>query len=298
MNLIINFVDVIIWPSTILLILWLFRNQLKQLIPLIQRIKYKDVEIEFTKRLEQVFEDFGELSKTKLIQNSSSSNILKLIEISPSSAVMESWKNLELTARKKVKQLLPNGETYQKPLIRPLDYLDYKGAIHSSKASALRELKALRNDVAHTEGIRITKEDALQYAELTLSIQNDIESIDHIPEYRLTALTILVLELNHLIDSKKYDNITIENVYTWIEEKTIFKSLIKQTGNDTDFSLYQNDGPYSNFVKHYEEQMYNLHNAYSGDHNRKWGVQNLGLCLLLAWTNELIQQGTDWKPTQ
>jgi len=298
MDMIIKLLDVIIWPATLLLFLWLFRNQLKQLIPLIKRIKYKNVEIEFTKRLEQVFEDVGELPKSKLFQNASSSKILELIELSPTSAVIESWKKLEITARNKVKQLLPPGETFQKPLLRPLDYLDYKGAIHSSKASAIRELKSLRNEAAHTEGIRITKEDALQYAELTLAIQTYIENIDHIPEYHLNALTILVLKINHMIDSKKYDNITIENVYTWIDEQNIFKSLIELTAGDEDFSFYLNDGPYANFVKYYEEKMYNLYNAYGGDHDRKWGVKNLGLCLLLAWTNELIQQGTDWRPSQ
>jgi hypothetical protein len=30
--------------------------------------------------------------------------------------------------------------------------------------------------------------------------------------------------------------------------------------------------------------------GYAGDERRKWGVENSGLCLLLAWTNELIQQ--------
>ncbi len=30
--------------------------------------------------------------------------------------------------------------------------------------------------------------------------------------------------------------------------------------------------------------------AYGGKTAKKWGVEKSGLCLLLAWTNELIQQ--------
>jgi hypothetical protein len=39
-------------------------------------------------------------------------------------------------------------------------------------------------------------------------------------------------------------------------------------------------------------------NAYSGDERKKWGVENSGLCLLLAWTNEIIQQGSGWHPRE
>lgn len=45
------------------------------------------------------------------------------------------------------------------------------------------------------------------------------------------------------------------------------------------------------FERAYEEKMNQIYNAYAGDERRKWGVQNLGLCLVLAWTNEIIQWG-------
>ena len=38
--------------------------------------------------------------------------------------------------------------------------------------------------------------------------------------------------------------------------------------------------------------MNNIYGGYAGVERRKWGVENLGLCLVLAWTAEMITQGT------
>jgi hypothetical protein len=34
--------------------------------------------------------------------------------------------------------------------------------------------------------------------------------------------------------------------------------------------------------------------GYDGRERRKWGVQNNGICLLIAWVNELVQQN-EWN---
>jgi hypothetical protein len=44
--------------------------------------------------------------------------------------------------------------------------------------------------------------------------------------------------------------------------------------------------------------MYQMYGGYAGNERRKWGIENLGLCLLLAWTNEIIQQGSGWYPSE
>ena len=107
-----------------------------------------------------------------------------------------------------------------------------------------------------------------------------------------------MLQLNHLIDSGKYNQITIEDAREAIEQKRIIPFLAEATKGDSDFSIYGIDGPYTNFVGYYHEAMYQIHNAYAGNERRKWGVENLGLCLLLAWTNEIIQQGAGWHPDE
>lgn len=300
MDLVIRLIEIVAWPVTALLLIWFARKEIRLLVPLIQRIKYKDVEIDFSKQLSQVTKDVDEyVDKSKTIESKDdidADRVLSLAEINPPSAVIEAWKELERTAREKVRQLVPEGETYREPFRRPIDYLDYKGALVPSVASAARDLRSLRNTAAHVGAGDISREDAIQYVTVANQIRVQIEAISELPAVKLTALTLLILELNHLIDSRKYDDLTIDEVYDWIEEEKIIPLLKKRTEGDSDLSLYGKEGPYSNFSVFYHEQMKQLAGGYAGEHRRKWGVENLGLCLLLAWTNELIQQGAGWHP--
>ena len=290
--------DILAWPITLIVIVFvgIGRKQIQALIAMIQRVKYKDVEINFSGTLDQLKENIEETSQHEphLIADESEiyTNILKT---SPEAAVIKSWQSLEFSAINKVKDLLPENERFQNPLRRPTDYLERKGALTPTTSSAIRDLRSLRNQIVHGSVNEISQEDAMQYAKLATTIQRKIEAITELPTVKLTALTLLVLEINHLLDSKKFDDISIEEVYDWIKKEEILPSLYKRTGGAIALSDYSDDGPYSNFSTFYHDQMKALYDAYAGDHER-WRVENSGLCLLLAWTNEIIQSGSGWHP--
>ncbi|MFO1153139.1 MAG: DUF4145 domain-containing protein [Rhodospirillales bacterium] len=294
----IHLIDILAWPGTALLLFlttpWLTRR----LVPFIERIKYKDVEVEFSKKIAEVSEN---VSGPPLIESGESKErdrIYRLVEISPASAVIEAWTSLERVAEEKVRQLVPKGEIFKDPLGRPIDYLDFKGALVPSAASAVRDLRMLRNQAVHAGPADISREDALQYAAVANRIRMQIDAIIELPAVKLSALTLLIVELNHLIDSRKYDDITIDEVYQWIDEKSILSSLKIRTKGNSDLSSFSENGPYLKFSTFYHDQMKQLKGGYAGDHRKKWGVENLGLCLLLAWTTELIQQGAGWYPNE
>ena len=264
---------------------------------MINRIKYKDFEISFSERLKQIPEDTAEAAKIEQDPIEDDEKISELISISPASSVIEAWKSLEISAGNKVKQLLPKDETFRDPFQRPIDYLDSKGTFPPSTASAIRELRLLRNQVVHAWGGEISREDAFRYAKLVLSIRRQIDAVIELPKVKLTALTLMVLEINHLLDSRKFGDITITEVSDWIDNRDILSSLHRRTGGDFRLGDFAGDGTYPNFGTFYHDQMKSLRDAYAGDEGKKWGVENMGLCLLLAWTNELIQQGAGWHPS-
>ncbi|HDT6555831.1 TPA: hypothetical protein QFU93_003043 [Raoultella ornithinolytica] len=109
---------------------------------------------------------------------------------------------------------------------------------------------------------------------------------------KLTYLTVLILHINSLLDSGKYNDITIDEVHDAIENKQLLRFLKKRCGKDIDLSLHLDEG--MKFEHIYEERMNSIYGGYAGDESRKWGVRNLGLCLVLAWTNELIQLSTSF----
>jgi len=110
-----------------------------------------------------------------------------------------------------------------------------------------------------------------------------------------TALTFLILNLNKLLDKGEYDFISIEDIHKHIDNGTIFEFLSNLKGMS--LSGYKT-GAFGDFETFYTQQLQSIYGAYAGDEQRKWGVERKGLCLVLAWTNEILQQGTGWKPDE
>lgn len=107
----------------------------------------------------------------------------------------------------------------------------------------------------------------------------------------VTALTLLILRINSLIDSGKYNDITISDVHAAIESKELLRFIKNKCGSDIDLSIHLDSTVYRDFESFYEQRINQIYGGYAGDERRKWGVENFGLCLILAWTNEIIQMG-------
>lgn len=109
---------------------------------------------------------------------------------------------------------------------------------------------------------------------------------------KVSALTLLILHLNALVDSGKYNDISIPDIHRAIEGKRVLRFLKERVGQDIDLSIHLSN-TWGDFEAFYEEKLSDIYGGYAGNERRKWGVQNLGLCLLIAWTNEIVQQGLD-----
>lgn len=70
------------------------------------------------------------------------------------------------------------------------------------------------------------------------------------------------------------------DLFPWLKER--FKGKV-------DLSLYDDET-----CLEINEKLDSILNAYGGNERRKWSVENSGICLLLAWINELIQQ-REWE---
>lgn len=120
-----------------------------------------------------------------------------------------------------------------------------------------------------------------------------MSSLDDDPELR--GLTLLLLYVNILLDSGKHDNVSVRTVKDHIRDGSILKFLSDLAGN-RDFDIFLNDSPYGEFERYYVTSLQSIYNAYAGDELRRWGVERRGLCLVIAWTVEVLKLGTGWKP--
>lgn len=97
--------------------------------------------------------------------------------------------------------------------------------------------------------------------------------------------TYIILSLNSALDTGLYDDIPMSEASHHIEVGDVIPWL-KETVPDMDLSLLSEDN-----IERYHAALADIYWAYVGKERRKWGVEKRALCLLIAWTNELVQRG-------
>ena len=156
------------WPLVLIAALVILRRPLGQLIPLLQRIKYKDFELEFGRKLDDIKSKMElepvEIPTDELIK--SEERIAKLAEVSPRAAVLEAWRQLELKLSCITqKQAQIQGKTVTKLSVQDaMLRLAASGVLTPSTSGTLRELRYLRNQSAHAPDFALSVASALEYA--------------------------------------------------------------------------------------------------------------------------------------
>ena len=101
---------------------------------------------------------------------------------------------------------------------------------------------------------------------------------------KLGYLTMMICNLNAIVDSGRHLGVSMEEAHRWIRHGEVFSRLESQFKGAVDFSLFD-----ATLRARISEELQSILGGYSGDERRKWGVENNGICLLIAWTNEIVQ---------
>jgi hypothetical protein len=174
-------VQAVAWPVTIVAIAYLLRKELRALIPLLTKLKYKDIELEFGRRVEQLETQIAiQLPETTPSAILSAQNELdiKLAEVSPRSAVLEAWRELELAALKRAKRsVVAAGGDPSK--VRPrevLQELQRDVTLSPFATRALPIMRELRNRAAHAPEFALSSESAITYVTNASRIAREMEA--------------------------------------------------------------------------------------------------------------------------
>lgn len=280
------------WPAVTLFAIWILRKHAGSLLSAIKELRYKEFAVTFERNAERARQAFRLADRDKEPAGALPANI------DPRGVVLDAWSAIEETAARKYKELGPEGESKLEPA-RTVAYFEYTGALTPTTQQALTDLRDLHHQAVHSTSDVVTRVAAEAYANAAMSICKQIEAMSSIPAVKLLYLTLLILEYNALIDSGKYDDITISDVHKHIKEGTVLRFIKERAQGDVGLSLHLSASAVDqSFEEYYARCLRATYYAYAGDERRKWGVQNRGLCLLVAWTNEIIQQGGGWYPTE
>lgn len=171
LSLITEIIKVLAWPCTVIVIVLMLRKPLIKLIPLLQRLKYKDLELDFGKSVKELREDAikvlpDEMADATLVERIPE-KIIRLAEISPRAAVMESWHAVQKAAidalRKRRGDLEESARGSQYRLVQTVAKA---GLLDEDQIGIYHNLRFLRNEAAHSPDFALSPESALEYSNL------------------------------------------------------------------------------------------------------------------------------------
>ena len=106
---------------------------------------------------------------------------------------------------------------------------------------------------------------------------------------KLNYLVYVILKLNIALDSGKYQDVSMEEAREHIDAGDLV-AWLQQRVPEAQLSALSEA-----HVAELQAGLAFMQAEYRGL-ERKWGVTNSGLCLLIAWTSEIIKERTrDWS---
>jgi hypothetical protein len=169
------------WPAATVFIVLMLKRPLGRLIRKLQSLKWKDLELDWRKG---VIEAEAEAEKAELnpvsmlIQSILEGPSLDLAKIAPRQAVLEAWREVELSAVDVAKRHgIQLSERHQKSPREVIRALQKANLLDSETASLFFMLFNLRNQAAHNTNLVLEPEGATEYTLLAKRLTASLKTV-------------------------------------------------------------------------------------------------------------------------
>jgi hypothetical protein len=173
-------VKALAWPSAVTVAVILLRKPIVDLVPLIKKLKYKELELEFSQEVQALkTEAIKALPEEKEHQtiNSQHSKALGLVSYSTRAAIIEAWIELEAAAVEIASSFWsqpPSDMFRNDPKLG--EYLHQCKVLDDNQLTIYKKLRQLRNKSAHAEDLSLSENDARAYVEMASNLTRHIKS--------------------------------------------------------------------------------------------------------------------------
>ena len=145
--------DALAWPVVVLVVVLILRPYLGTLTSLIATIKYRGVEVNFDRAIQDVAERAESIQSTDDEEPAVKAPPEAVRDPDPRIAVLKSWAWVEGAIEELLDVHLPGVNRRRLPAHKRVEMLQEAGVINFSLAGALREMRVARNFIAHGEDI-------------------------------------------------------------------------------------------------------------------------------------------------
>lgn len=181
-----NVISSLAWPSVLILCVVLLRKPIAGLIPLMRSLKFKDFEIDFSRRLEELEAEADEAELQSIPPPTTEApeepkretdyweTIEGLSEVSPRAAISEAWRRVEWAIDDYFRRLGMEGPRSYQGMLRALRAQERP--IPPAITLLFQELRVLRNRAVHARDFDIDPRRAIEFAQLADRIVASLES--------------------------------------------------------------------------------------------------------------------------
>jgi len=182
-----SIVSSLAWPTIVLVVLLLFRSELRKVIQGLAHFKYKDLELDFEKVRQQAAAVEAEAPRPSFTpatptEQSWEDQVLEAVEESPWAAILLAWSGLEAAIASAVARLAisPEPPSSRSPA-HNIDMLARHAGLPQHIVSVLSELRMIRNKIAHQSPSQqlmgVSEDDAHSYVQVALDLIRYLEEL-------------------------------------------------------------------------------------------------------------------------
>ncbi len=178
---VIQVIEALRWPVVVIIIACLFRSQIGTVILRLTKLRYKNLELEFGRGLNELEEraTLDEIRTAHQLRPDKPDDVAlyHIAAIIPRASVMEAWRRLETALKEAAPRLdipvrlLGRKRVTERQVISKL--ID-KGKLNQDTLDVFEKLRSLRNLAAHSFDYELDSDNAIRYIELALSLANAV----------------------------------------------------------------------------------------------------------------------------
>ena len=168
------------WPATLLVGFFIVKGNIGALSLFVERLKYKDFEIEFRKSVHELTERSRSVLPVQDADEQAASardRLYALAEISPRSAILEAWLQVETAAVGALQSSDPAvvGKVSGMAPLRLGEQLNRRQIINGAQLEIFHRLRELRNKAVHVGDSVFQPEEVAEYIALASSLASQIK---------------------------------------------------------------------------------------------------------------------------
>ena len=169
--------DSVAWPIAATVALLIVKRPLSELVPLVRRLKFGDLQVDFHERISEAEEQVAAIVADPSEAPPAPQALRDTATVAPRDGIISAWINI-LNAQVRLARRHGIDPSARQRHGRSFErVLAHREIIDPRLASLITELRIIRNQAAHEADLRLNEEDANRYVSISQQLVRELDGI-------------------------------------------------------------------------------------------------------------------------